>query len=94
MQIDRYGHPLIQNHLHRSIEISKILCGNFAGPVVRHHGLRIHAEPHVIEPHRFDQRNIFRRGPCLKMVLRIPALVVNLSKPFAGVDAMPQPRRS
>jgi hypothetical protein len=46
----------------------------------------------MIKSHRLDQRDVFGVGPVLEVLLRVPALVVNLREPFTGVDAASQPR--
>jgi len=92
MQIDHHRHPLIQNHLHRGVEIAKVLRGNLVGPVARHQWLRIHAQAHMIESHGLDQSDIFGRRPALEVFLRVPALVINLREPLAGINSMSQTR--
>jgi len=87
MHINHHSEPLIQNHLHRGVEVAKIFGGDLIGPTLGEHGLRIDAQAHVIKAHRFDQGNVAGGAPVLKMLFGVTAFVVNLSKPLARIDA-------
>ena len=83
---------MIQNHLQRVIQIAEIVGRQVVGHVVPHHRLGIHAEPHVIESHRLNQRYIIGSHPAYEMFFRVSLGIVNLRKPFAQVDAVSQMR--
>jgi hypothetical protein len=81
IQLDRQAG--IKNRLDRCIEISKILSRPAATSSSVHHRLRIHAQPHMVESSRLDQRNIGSCGPTLKVFFRISPRVVHLREPLA-----------
>ena len=49
MHVDFDRQTCIENHFDRSVEIAEIFRGAVVAPCRVHHGLWIHAEPHVIE---------------------------------------------
>jgi hypothetical protein len=90
MKIDGHRQTLVQDHLHGSVQITEIVGGKLICMAVPEHGLRIHAEPDVIESHGLDQRDVLRRHPGFKMLFGISLGIVNLGEPVTGVDPMLQ----
>ena len=90
MHVDFDRQARVKNHLHRGVKIAKIFIAAACPPRGIHHRLRIHAEPHMVEAGGFDQCDVGRRAPGLKMFLRISSRIVNLREPLAQIDAMTQ----
>ena len=90
MNVDDYRKAVIEDHLHRGIQIIQIIVRNFIGMAVAKHRRGIHAQADVIKSHCFYQRNVRVGGPVLKMLRRVSLRIVNLGKPFAQVNAMTQ----
>ncbi len=88
VQINDHRQAVIQNHLYRVVEIRHVFLWNPVRLPSLEHRLRIHAQPHVVKSHRFDQRDILRRSPSLKMFLCIALRIVDLRKPLAQIDPM------
>ena len=66
MHVDFHRQTRIENHFDGGIEIAEIFVAAAVAACSVHHRLRIHAEPHVVEPGRLDQRDVGGRGPVLK----------------------------
>ena len=94
MHVDLDGETRIQNHFDRSVEIAEIFRAAAVATCGVHHRLRIHAEPHVIEAGRLDQRDIGRGGPALKVLFRVSLGIVDLREPFAQIDAVANVRQA
>ena len=84
----------IENHLHRRVEIPEIFR-RAALPLRRvHQGLRVHAQPHMVESQRLDERDVGRGIPALKVFFRISLGIVNLREPLTQVDAAAKVRKA
>ena len=90
MNVNDNREPLLQDHLHRGIKPAQIVGWDFVGVAARHHGLRVHAEPHMIEAHGLDQRDVLGGSPAFEVFFAVTLGIVNLSEPMAGVDAVAQ----
>ena len=88
MHVELDGQARVENHLHRRVEIAEIFRAAVAATRGVHHRLRIHAEPHMIEPGGLDQRNVRRGGPGFEMFLGVSLGIVDLREPFAEIDAV------
>ena len=69
MHVDLDRETRIQNHFDRGVEIAEIFRAAIVAPRGVHHGLRIHAEPHMIEAGGLDQRDVGRTWSNLQNVL-------------------------
>src|SRR5437660_5940084 len=56
MNVNNHSQALIENHLHRNVEISEVIRWYTIGLSAPKHRLRIHAQPHVVESHSLYQR--------------------------------------
>ena len=90
MNVNDNGQALIENHLYGGVEISQVIHGDSVGLPVPEHRLRIHAQPHMVESHRLDQRAILSGGPRFKMFFGVALLIVNLRKPLAQINSVAQ----
>ena len=86
VQIEDDGKPLVEDHLHRGIEVREIFGREVVGMIGGEHGLRIHAQANVIESERLDERDVGCAGPGLKMLLGVSLAVVDLREPRTQVD--------
>ena len=57
-------------------------------------GLRIHAQPHVIESHGLHASNVFRGDGSFEVLRGVTRRIIDLGKPSAGVDAVLQTGRA
>ena len=90
MNVNNDGQSTVEDHLQRTVEIPQIIRRNSVGLSAPEHRLGIHAQPHVIESHRFNERDILRGIPRFKVFLGVALLVVNLRKPLAQINSMAQ----
>ena len=89
VHVDDHRQSLIQNHLHRRIQISQVIRRNLVRLLASEHRLRIHAQPYVVKPHSLDQGDVLRGIPRFKMFFRVSLLVIHLREPFAQIDPVP-----
>ena len=54
MHIDDDGEAVVENHLHRGVEIAQIIRGDAIGLLAPEHRLRIHTQPYMVESHVLD----------------------------------------
>ncbi len=90
MHVDDHHKAVVEDHLYRRVQIAEILRGKLLRLVHREHGLRVHAQAHVVETHGLDQRDILGGRPRFKVFARVAAFVVDLGEPFAEVDTPTQ----
>ena len=94
MHVDLDRQPRVQNHFDGGVEISQIFLAAVVMPGCIHHRLRVHAEPHMIEARRLDQRNVGRRGPGLRVFFRVSLRIINLREPGTQIDPVPNVRQT
>ena len=54
MNINDHRQALVENHLHRGVEIAQIIRGDAIGLLAPEHRLRIHTQPYMVESHGLD----------------------------------------
>ena len=94
MHVEFDSQACVENHLHRRIEIAEIFRAAVPMPHGVHHRLRIDAEPHMIKPGGLDQRDVTGSSPGFKVFLRVSLGIVDLRKPLAEIDPMPNVREA
>jgi hypothetical protein len=94
MDVDHNRQPAVEDHLDRVIQETKIVRTNGGRTIYGKQGLRIHAQAHVIETHRFYEGNVFRSDRSFEVFLGVTLGIIDLGKPPAGVDAVPQTGRA
>jgi hypothetical protein len=94
MDVDHNRQPAVEDHLDRVIQKTKIVQTNGGRTIHGKQGLRIHAQAHVIETHRFYEGNIFRGNRSFEVFLGVTLGIIDLGKPSAGIDAVPQTSRA
>src|SRR5260370_41925153 len=57
MNVNDDGQATVEDHLHCAVEITQIIRRNPVGLPAPEHRLRIHAQPHVVESYRLDERD-------------------------------------
>ena len=94
VDVDHNRQPAVEDHLDRVIQKTKIVRTNGGRTIQGKQGLRIHAQAHVIETHRLYEGNVFRGDRSFEVLLGVTLGIIDLRKPSAGVDAVPQTGRA
>jgi hypothetical protein len=94
VDVDHNRQPAVEDHLDRLIQKTKIVRTKVGRTIHGKQGLRIHAQAHVIEAHRLYEGNVFRGDRSFEVLLGVTLGIIDLGKPSAGVDAVPQTGRA
>ena len=88
MNIDDDGQTRGQNHIERTIDVLQIggIENRRIGCICEQRR-RFDWKAHMVETHRFDQRNILGSGMSLEMRFRV---IRRLRKPVTQIDSAPQ----
>ena len=92
MDIDDDGQSRRQDHIERTVDVAQIggIKNRRIGRV-RKQRRGLDREAHVIEPHRFNERDVLCRGMSIEMRLRV---IGGLREPVTKIDPAPQTCKS
>ena len=88
MDVEDHGEILIEEHFDGEIDFGEIVFGNLIGLIAVEDRSGIDAEADVIKANGFDEGGVGGRVPGFEMFLGVAFGVVDLSEPFAHVDAV------
>lgn len=94
--VDVHAHrqPAVEDALDRVIERTQTLGTNGGRTIHGKQGLRIHAQPHVIETPGLHERNVLRGDGRFEGLWGVTLRTLDLRKPSAGMDAVLQTGRA
>ena len=92
IRVDRQLHrqALIEDHLHRGVEVREIVGSDLIGLLGMEHGPWIHGQADVVEAHGANQRDVLGGNGGVKVFFGVAGWVGELREPIAQIDAVAQ----